>query len=165
MRIIEKIHTFFTRDPRYNHVLTQDEKDKGNITKMMNAVKRKQQEILMERLEHLQEVQKNKQIEEQIYLLERDMFEDDEEEDEEDESIEEKLLKVFEKIMNKDQPSQAGLTPATTVSQSPQELVQAIPEKIRKELRKKTPDEIRQLAKLHYPDLEPELIEQIIPLL
>lgn len=142
------------RDNRNNHTFSDEEREQATIKRLQNK-------IMTDRLKFLQEKQRKKQLEEQISALEDDLEDEDDDDDfDMEESPETKLLRLLEKVM---QPKPE--VPAATLSKSPQEIVQLIPQEQREKLRKMKPDQIKELATLYYPDIPPQKVEAIIPLL
>ena len=156
-----------------NHTFTDANREKARIRREDNArfrkaVQKRENELKLLDLE-LQKREKIAQIKEVGKPLlpdedDSDDYDDDYEDDydSEDDTPEDKLMRIIEKAIPgiDEKPKEKKMSEYT-----PQEIVQMIPPHVRKFLKSKTPAEIKELARMNYPDIPPPTIEAVIPLL
>jgi len=171
-----------TRDSEENtkekirHTFTDTDRLKASLKKMELEVKKQRQQVLLDRLNHLREIQEERQTEEAIAELEAELSPEEEEEEVNPiselpvESDEMKLLNMLMMVMTKLNPNttQTPLVqqqPVETTSFNPQAVADSLPLPIRKELKKKSAKEIKEIASMYAPDITLEQIEMTLPYL
>lgn len=164
-----------TGKEKVRHTFTDTDRLKASLKKMELEVKKQRQQVLLDRLNHLREIQEERQTEEAIAELEAEL--NPEEEEEENivselpvETDEMKLLNMFMMVMNKLSPNQTltqGVQqqPVEANSFNPQAVADSLPLPIRKELKKKSAKEIKEIASMYAPDITLEQIEMTLPYL
>jgi hypothetical protein len=145
------------RDNRNNHSFSDSDRQLANMRRESNKMFNSQMLAMKNRQMILEQEYQMKLRQKQIDELDdEDEDEDDYEDEDYEESALDKFVGIFAKAMNKtDIPK--GMTA--------QEIVDKIPEDQRQKLRAMSPEQIKEMATLYYPNLSKELVEMIIPLL
>lgn len=152
-----------------NHTFTDEDFDASQLARKENAVKKMQLDVMRERLEHLQAIQRQRQIQEQIELLEDEIYGDDE--DGEPSPLSDNpdvmLLQLFERITSRQQkPADQTPPPSPSISLSDSQikafLDENIPKKYVPELKKLSPEKQLELLQTRFPSLDEQTARRAV---
>lgn len=143
---------FKSKHPQNNHTFSDDDREVSAEKRRMAALLKTQNDILAEKLRHIQQLQRQQQMQEQIEALEEQLspiFDETEEEEEEDigKSL---LLNLLQNIQNKQPPQQMPQHQPLTEEQI-KAIIATIPEKYLKIAKNTDDNSISYLIKTKYP--------------
>lgn len=147
------------RDGRENNGrdFSDDERDKGQITRLERAIRRQRMEAMRLHLENLKQKQEEMLMRQQIGMLEDDLYGDEEDEDEEP-GIDGLFSELIQNVMRKNPQAASAPEASAPVSVSiPDEQLRSmktkIPAPMLKKLRGMNDEQIVEAISMHYPDL------------
>jgi hypothetical protein len=82
-KLIRKL--FGWRHPQNNHDFTEEDNDKAQESRKVNAAMKRQNDLLLDELKHLEYIQRQRHLKEKIAMIQDEMYDDDDEDDDEDE--------------------------------------------------------------------------------
>jgi len=152
----------FKRDKRKNpeYKFTEEDVERSHVSRQETLIKKKYNEIQMERLQHLQDLQNERHMQEKIAMMEEEIYGEEEgEEEEEEEKSQDPVDMLFgetmKMIFNKVNPGSAA--PAAIAPQNANEeiskTISAIPEQNIKQLKALPVDQLTALIAQKYPQL------------
>lgn len=146
------------------HTFTDENRERSAIVRRENAIKARHLQMMEDRLNHLQEIQKMQQTQEKINALESSIYG----EDEEDDGLDSLFGQFLNTVMQGKQQTIA--TNETQVVQQMQQisdeqleqLLEGIPQSQKAMLSKASDDELKALARIKFPQFDENTVERAI---
>jgi len=154
------------KDPEYK--FSEEDAEKSLIIRKENAIKKKYAEIQMERLQHLQDLQNERHMEEKIRMMEDEIYGEDEEDDHTTESdpfaglFSDIVRGAMQKMNVIPQATPGASNQSTIENEKILETIKNIPQTQIEILKKMTVEDLTKLTMEKFPGLTSDQVSLVI---